>query len=107
LNAFLKRLAGLVKFALIHHLGMVDLSSLAAGTGQREVTTRRGLEWLARHGDIQIISSENNRLKLDFGNGLKGNVANLTEEIKALLEETAAFRSYLRNVNSEIISFSE
>ena len=106
LNVFLTRLAGLVKYALTNYQGEVKLLSLAAGTGQREITVRKGLEWLVEHGDLIIVEDRDGRLKLNVRNGVKKSTDNQAAELKALLEETAAFRHYFRNVNKEVISFS-
>ena len=49
-DAFLRRLAGLVKHALKANGGRAPLAALAAATAQREATVRLGLAWLAAAG---------------------------------------------------------
>lgn len=53
-DAFLRRLAGLVKHALAAHEGHVGLAELVAATASREATVRAGLDWLAARGDIEL-----------------------------------------------------
>ncbi len=57
-QAFLHRLAGLVKYVLSKQDGWATLSGLAAATAQKKWTVRLGLEWLAAMGHITIISTD-------------------------------------------------
>jgi hypothetical protein len=96
-NAFLKRLAGLVIYALNHREGQVDLAALAAATAQREITVRKGLDWLAAHGDIGIVSEVNGQFILSPGSKTKtSNIEQTAEVLQALLAETAAYRAYFQ-----------
>src|SRR5690606_12014214 len=49
-DGFARRLAGLAKYAIEHYPDGVGLRQIAAAMGQREITVRRGLEWLAAKG---------------------------------------------------------
>jgi single-stranded-DNA-specific exonuclease len=105
-HAFLKRLAGLVIYALNHRGGQADLAILAAATAQSEITVWKGLGWLAAHGDIAIISEENGRLKFSPGNKAKANeIEQVTEALKALLAETAAYRTYFHIARKENLTY--
>lgn len=97
-QAFLQRLAGLVKFAINQRQGQVEVAPLAAATAQREATVRAGLAWLASSGYIQILQQSDDRLLLAPGDGLRREGKQQAgERIKSLLAETAAYRAhYLR-----------
>ena len=53
-NAFLRRLAGLVKHSLNTHNGRASVQRWPWPTGQREGTVRLGLAWLAARGPICV-----------------------------------------------------
>jgi single-stranded-DNA-specific exonuclease len=103
-HAFLKRLAGLVIYALNHQDGQVELAGLAAATAQSEVTVRKGLDWLAAHGDVIIASGENDQVKLAPGSKVKsGELEQATGTLNALLAETAAYRAYFHKAGKDIL----
>jgi len=97
-EAFLKRLTGLIQYALRNREGIVALTDLAAATGQREATVQWGVDWLVARGFIRCSEIDAGVLALS-----PGGEANREEQQKAerglryLLEETAAFRQYYRN----------
>ncbi len=101
-QAFLTRLAGLVKYALAHKKGETRLSTLAALTAQREITLRLGLEWLAANGQISV-EIEGDEVKLtqpqtaEMKKEPKTLLVSYAQEdlftaIKALLAETNAYK---------------
>jgi single-stranded-DNA-specific exonuclease len=99
-NNFLKRLAGLVIYALNHRDGQVELASLAAATAHSELTVRKGLDWLAVHGDITIVSEGNDQIKLGPGSKIKNSLLEqVSEALKTLLAETAAYRAYFQKAD--------
>jgi len=95
LQDFIKRLAGLAKFVLRNHQGQARLSVLAAATAQREVCVRKGLDWLAANGHVQILAIDGDQIQLAPGDGQKGvESVEIGTQLKALLDESAAYRSY-------------
>jgi single-stranded-DNA-specific exonuclease len=93
----LERLAGLVKYAQENYPEGVALVKIASALAQREVTVRRGLEWMAAKGVISLEWTEDERVK--FGPGGPGDpdaVEPLQDAIQALLAETRAYRAYFR-----------
>jgi len=100
-DTFLKRLAGLVKYALNNRGGQVELAILAAATAQSDVTVRIGLDWLARRGDVAIVSEENGCLKLAAGNQTRADQDVAGDTLKALLAETAAYRVYFHKADKQ------
>ena len=96
-NAFLRRLAGLVKHSLNVRDGRASVSALAVATGQREGTVRLGLAWLAARGSIRIVNEAGDVVQLMLGDGHpEAELKMLAASLEAALEETAAYRTYFR-----------
>ena len=98
-NAFLRRLAGLVKFALQAREGQVDLEMAAAATAQRVSTVQAGLDWLAARGQVLIAERQDDYWQLAAGTGPPDPQATEAAHarLEALLAETAAYRAYVRS----------
>jgi single-stranded-DNA-specific exonuclease len=92
---FLKRLAGLSKYALNRRGGRASLVELAIATAQREATVRLGLEWLQAAGHIAVEGDD--ELSLAPGTPPANPYAQqeILVAVRGLLEETAAYRRYL------------
>ncbi len=100
---FLKRLGGLVKRAL-NADGRVSVSSLAATTAQREATVRAGLDWLAARGHIAILEEAGDEVQLAAGDGVSSTeLSRVTARLKALLEETKAYRKHFARADAETL----
>lgn len=102
-EAFLRRLAGLVKHALAARAGRAPLAALAAATAQREVTVHGGLAWLAAQGHVQVIAELNGEVQLAAGLSVPADPAETAQaaaRVKAALEEAAAYRAYYRGVGA-------
>ena len=101
MQAFLQRLSGLVKYALKARQGRVRLGELAAATGQREISVRIGLAWLEARGHI-ILTASGDEMVISVGEGTSSDqLAERTAQLKALLEETAAYRSFFSRADKE------
>jgi single-stranded-DNA-specific exonuclease len=97
---FLKRLAGLVRFAIKNRQGAVTISELAAAMGQREATVQSGLDWLAARGFVHTVSAGDQPFQLaEGGQADQDRSAALDEKVRYLLQETAAFRGYYLRAN--------
>ena len=100
--AFLQRLVGLIKYAWRTQDGRMRLSALAAATAQREATVRAGIAWLAARGDLRIVRQEDDEIEV-----LPATDASRLQpplgQLAAFLEETIAYRSYLREAPLEIL----
>ena len=100
INGFLEKLAGLVKYAQKNYPEGVALLRIASALGQREVSVRRGLEWLAARGAITLDWTEDERVKFGPGGaGDPGAVEPLQDAIRALLAESRAYRAYFRSAD--------
>ena len=93
-DAFLSRLAGLAKFVINQREGKVTLLELAGVTAQREKAVQIGLGWLAAGGHISL-ESQNGTVLLSRGKGESNPYLQkeLFVAIRAILEETAAYRA--------------
>lgn len=96
-QAFLTRLAGLVKYTLNRRQGHTSLTALAAATAQRLMTVQIGLDWLAAQGHLVFEQLDPDQLV--FRPGLHSNPAllpGIETRLDALLAESRAFRRYYR-----------
>lgn len=94
-DRFLRRLAGLVRHVLQVEGGRARVSTLAAATAHREATVRVGLAWLATQGAISLLAEDDADVVLGPGNGVAdAELDQLTARLRALLEETAAYRRH-------------
>jgi single-stranded-DNA-specific exonuclease len=103
-QTFLKRLSGLIKYALRSHDGRVSVASLAAATAQREVTVGKGIAWLAARGDLLVLGEDGNELRLREGNhSASADLPQIVAQLKNLLEETAAYRAHFAQADNETL----
>jgi single-stranded-DNA-specific exonuclease len=97
MDAFLTRLVGLVKYALQTRGGNINLERLAVAMAHRVITVRRGIEWMVTRGHITVLRESNGELKLARGGqAVAGELEKFAEQLKALLNETAAYRDYYK-----------
>lgn len=108
-EAFVRRLAGLLKHDLNRREGRVDVPRLAAASGQRPATVRKGIEWLAAKGRITIVDSKIDALQIEAGGVAQAEVEEeIRSHLEALLAETAAYRAYYRRADArELIARPE
>ena len=93
--AFLRRLAGLVRYALRARGGQVSLASLAAYMAHGKPAVRLGLAWMEQRGQVEVLSQGADRVTLRAGDGTVGDgLDTVRAQLLAQLEETAAYRSY-------------
>jgi len=108
-ETFLKRLAGLTRYALSSNQGRANISTLAAATAQRETTVRQGIAWLAARGHLVVLSEEGDEIQLAEGNHVGGkprfgdDLPQIAAQLKALLEETAAYRTHFGRADKEAL----
>lgn len=104
LESFLKRLAGLVKYALANTGGQVELTALAAALAHRESTVHKGLEWLAAQGHITLVDEQAGKVTLAAGTGMKAAAwPPIATQLQALLDETAAYRAYFASAEAALL----
>ncbi|MGB7096896.1 MAG: single-stranded-DNA-specific exonuclease RecJ [Anaerolineales bacterium] len=104
IESFIKRLLGLAKYALRKDMGLVNISSLAAATTQREATVRVGIEWLAARGILGARFENDDQLCISEGEGSPNeDLERLTEQLGELLAETAAYRRHFSNAEARLL----
>lgn len=94
---FLKRLTGLVKFALRSKGGNLDLNAAAAACSQQADTIEAGLGWLEAKGWVRVLKRDQRSWQLASGTGPPdaGAMEGAHARLETLLAETAAYREYL------------
>lgn len=103
-ESFLKHLAGLTKHALRTNEGRVSISTLAAATAQRESTVWAGLAWLTARGYLAVASAGDDEVQLTAEAGkADADLPRVTAHLKALIEETAAYRAYFARAEKETL----
>jgi single-stranded-DNA-specific exonuclease len=94
-EGFLRRLGGLVKYALSHYRGDVSVLRLAAATAQRQAAVRYGLEWMAAQGQLTLTWRDADVAQLsDGGEARPADVEPLQDALRRVLAETRAFHDY-------------
>jgi len=108
-EAFLRRLAGLAKFAILKKGGRTRLSELAAACALPEIVVRRGLEWLAANGNI-VFEADGDNLQLSIGNQAANQYLpkadrgqELSLAIQSLLAETRAYRTFFTRADKDTL----
>ncbi len=103
-EAFLKRLAGMVKYAIERLGGEASLTRFAAATGQREMSVRLGLRWLEARGLAKIHWGEVGSFRLEAGEqpNPKRAEAELVQ-LKTLLGEVNAYRSFFHMADKDYL----
>lgn len=102
-TVFLRYLTGLVKFASKDGLP-ISLAKFSAATGHETLTVRKGISWLAAHGDITPHFTEAGSVSIEIGGQNDvDKAAYILEELKTLLAETAAFRRHFTHIDTDAI----
>ena len=103
-EAFLKRLAGLVKHAVEKERGCASIDRLAAATAQRTAAVQAGLDWLGASGYIRLLRQEEDLVWLARGDGVKTPaLAQSRGALMHLLEESAAYRRYFSQAEARLV----
>jgi len=103
-HSFVIQLMGMVKFGINSNNGILDVQKMAGHLGQREITIRKGLDWIISRGYIMPriegtfeIAARSEYLKTDESELLQN-------QIELLIEETNAYRNYLKDIDIEILN---
>ena len=104
LQPFTERLLGLAKYALSNTKGLVNVSTLAAATAQREKSVMGGLQWLAARGYLGVQFEDDDNACLSEGDGVPAEeLEQVTQELRDQLAETAAYRRYYSSTESSVL----
>jgi single-stranded-DNA-specific exonuclease len=98
--AFINQLLGLVKYALAHKEGEIELQALAASLGHRITTARLAIDWLVAQGKLTLYAEEEALVVVRPVQGDPTDEATTVEKmLKAALTETSAYRRFFREAN--------
>lgn len=98
---FLKRLAGLVKFAINQREGRLQVSALAAAMASRELAVRVGIAWWEARGALHVASQMGDHIQVQTTQALENPLLpELFAHLTAILEETAAYRAFFQRVDA-------
>jgi single-stranded-DNA-specific exonuclease len=101
-ESFLTYMAQLVRRAIDEEGGFVKLSTMAAATAQREETVLIGVAWLEAQGHIVVLEDRGDVIHLAPGDGSPMDARpGIVERLRALLNETTAYRSYVARADAE------
>jgi single-stranded-DNA-specific exonuclease len=101
-EAFVGRLAGLVKHVLGHRQGRAEAGELAVAMASTETAVRLGLAWLEARGDLRVGEEEPGVFTLQAGRaGPTAEVQRAWERLSAALAEIAAYRGHFRRAPAE------
>jgi hypothetical protein len=99
-QSFVNVLTGMVKFALNKQGGLLPVSRLAAACCHKDATIRKGIEFIAALGSIEIIGESEEALQIRAAEQ-PANAAlrqQFQAELNYLLRETGAFRRFCLEV---------
>ncbi len=104
-EAFIGRLAGLMKYAVNHRAGKVSWSELETATAQRAITVHNAVHWLVLQGKIKILMEKEAELVLSNGDSPLDTTraSRLWTEIQSLLAETAAYRAHFKRADKDAL----
>lgn len=101
LDAFLRRLTGLVKHALSAYNGKLNWEALAVAMAHCEETVQVGVRWLIAHGLISPVTQQGEAFIVEGGGRTDESAERIVRrELEELLHETAAYRAYFREADA-------
>ncbi len=105
-QVFLRKAAGMVKYALQNYGGEIVLEKAASALAQRLETLFAALAWLAAEGHIALLSGDEETYRVGPGSGERQpqEAALLAKQIRALLEESAQYRRYVQRAEAERVA---
>jgi len=103
-EGFVTHLARLAKGAITQGGGRVDLSGVAARTAHRQETVETGIAWLEAKGLVRVLEQRDDAVRLAPGDGsTTDDLSRIGERLRALLEETRAYRSYVARAEADAL----
>jgi single-stranded-DNA-specific exonuclease len=105
-EAFLSRLAGMVKYAINQRGGRATLSELASAMAAREAAVRAGLEWLKSSGQVEVREEPPGEFSITAAGSESDDESRgrWMSILKFVIDETNAYRQvYLRAEKESLI----
>ena len=106
-DGFLRRLSGLLRYAISHYNGQTSLDQLAAALGQNPAAVELGLTWWQAHGDILLQITEQDDCVLEK-NPMSADISSqelsgIAQRLNKVLCENAAFRSFYMRAEPDFL----
>lgn len=102
-GSFMKRIIGLLNYCLSHNAGKTNLENLGAALGHNNDTAIKGLEFLKEKGDIDFTLQGNEIEIIRSKKPVSSRIGLIEKNLKTLLDETSAFRSYYQRIDPEFL----
>lgn len=104
LKKFLKSLMGIIKYTIKNENGIFDIEKAASFLSQKEITVKRGLEFLAAQGLLSYEYISYHELLLSKDGVSDQGLSNLkAKQLQRLLKESDAFRRYFKTKSAKKI----
>jgi len=103
-EAFLTRLAGLVKYAINHKEGYASIDELAAACSQRRFSIQAGLAWLEARGVVEFTRLDENTIQLTKGTRQpQSSFPQMDGQLRYVMQETAAYRAFYQRATLDVL----
>jgi single-stranded-DNA-specific exonuclease len=97
---FIKKISGLLRFAITHKDGVLDLELLAARTSQTSIAVKTAINLIEAKGSITILSSKFPLIKIGRGGQSNQEKENKIEnDLHLILKENIAYRKFYLNAD--------
>lgn len=105
LQICLRRLAGLIKFAVEKRNGLASMDDLAEGMNETVQIVEAGIHWLVASGKIEIMAKDNHLIEFTLVNQAvdQENAKMIEEALRFLLNEKYAYVKYFYSLSVETL----
>jgi single-stranded-DNA-specific exonuclease len=106
ISAFLKHLAGLIKFAVEVRTGLASLQDLAEIMNENIQTIEAGIQWFASSGKIEILAKDDQLYKFSLQNHTVQNemVQKAESQLQFFIKEKQSYLRYFTSLSNETLS---
>ncbi len=103
---YLRKLSGLLRFAISHKDGVLDMELIAARTSQPVIAVNTGINLIAAQGFITVLSSKFPLVKIGRGGQIDQNkVDKFNGDLQMILKENIAYRKLFLNADPSNLLF--
>ncbi|NMB53392.1 MAG: single-stranded-DNA-specific exonuclease RecJ [Leptolinea sp.] len=106
ISAFLKQLAGYIKFAVEERTGLASLQDLAEVMNENIQTIDAGIQWFSASGKIKILAKDDQLYKFSLQNHAAQNeqVQKAESLLQFLMNEKQSYLRYFSSLSNETLS---
>ena len=103
---YLRKLSGLLRFAISHKDGVLDVELIAAHTSQPVIAVNTGINLIAALGNITVLSSTFPLVKIGRGGQMdQKKVDKFNTDLQMILKENFAYRKLFLNADPSNLLF--